>query len=130
MSEDTVKRLANSLNIPVQQAAALWLKTRQAMFETLQDGMSVDLGFCYMSPGLKKSQRRHDFQSGLSVTVPQTRTLRIKIPPHVRDVLEGRAVLSEYIWMTRSQIKGLEKSVRATLDNRDLTYYRLKGASV
>lgn len=55
MSEKAVVQLAEELGITVEQANAVWLKARQAMFKTLYRGDAVDLGFAYLMPTQKLS---------------------------------------------------------------------------
>jgi hypothetical protein len=130
MSEHTVAILAADLNITLEQANALWLKTRQAVFKSLQQGAAVDLGFAYLMPGIKASRRRHDFGTGGTIVTPEQRTLKMHIPPHVKGVLEGHSELSPYVWLTRSQLKGLRPEEMDGLRRAGTDYYQLKGVTV
>lgn len=129
MSEQAVQRIAGELGISFEQANAVWLKVRQACFKTLMEGLPVDLGFAYLSPHTKAPHRRHHFRSGQAVMVPMTHTLKAIVPPHVQDALAGKAALSPYVFMTRTQIKGLPIGEQDELARQRLNYYRLKGVT-
>lgn len=129
MSEQVVSTLAQELGITLEQANALWLKTRQSMFNVLQRGGSVDLGFGYVMPATRAARRRHDFLAGNTVVTPEQLTLKMHVPPHIRDVLSGCAELCPYVWMTRSQIKALPQAYMDELRRQGNDYYRLKGVT-
>lgn len=129
MSEQTVSLLAKELSISLEQANAIWLKTRQAMLTTILNGGSVDLGFAYLSPAKKAARRRHDFGAKSTIVTPEQPTIKILVPPHVKDVLAGKAALCPYIWMTRSRIKGLSVAEQEELRRQGNDYYRLKGVT-
>lgn len=129
MSEKAVAQLAKSLDLPLDQANAVWLKVREAMFNTVRDGDPLDLGFAYIKPAFKKPRKRHDFGANATIHVPGQTTLKILVPPHAQDALAGKAALSPYIFMTRSQIKGLPDAERDALARQRLDYYRLKGVT-
>lgn len=128
MSEHTVSVLSRELNISLEQANALWLKTRQSMWESLQAGHPVDLGFAYLNPTVKKPTRRYDFSVQSSVMVPELRTLRMLIPPHALKAMAG-APLSPFVWMTRRQLKELSPAEQDELRRQGNDFYQLKGVS-
>lgn len=130
MSESTIVRLAEKLNISLDQAQAVWQVTRQAMFDTLKSGESVDMGFVYLMPTLKKARRRHSFKLSTSVTTPEQYSLKIIVPPHIQAVLSGNEALSPFVWLSRSALKGLPASEKDSLRSQNLDYYRLKGVTV
>lgn len=129
MSERAVARIAEELHISVEQANAVWLKVRQAMFKTLLDGEPVDMGFAYVTPDIKGPRKRHDFAAGAAVTVPTTYTLKMLVPPHVKDALAGKAVLTPYVYLTRAQYKNLPAGEKDELHRQRLDYYRVKGVT-
>lgn len=129
MSEHAVARIAEELHISVEQANAVWLKVRQAMYKTLLNGEPVDLGFAYMTQDIKAPRKRHDFGVGTAVTVPTTYSLKMLVPPHVKDALAGKAVLSPYVFLTRTQFKNLAAGEKDELHRQRLDYYRVKGVS-
>jgi nucleoid DNA-binding protein len=130
MSEKAVVQLAEELGITVEQANAVWLKARQAMFKTLYRGDAVDLGFAYLMPTQKAARKRHDFSVNASVTVPPQTTLKMTVPPHVQEALAGKTMLSPYVFLTRSQLKNLPIHELDTMKANRLDYYRLKGVTV
>lgn len=129
MSEQAIINLAEELNLTVEQASAVWLKTRRAMFKTLASGHPVDLGFGYLSQVLRTGKRRHDFTIGDTVVVPDQVSLKMMVPPHIRRVLNGNAQLSPYIWMTRGQLKRVDTATKAELKRQGCDYYQLKGVT-
>lgn len=130
MSDNTVIRLAEKLNISVDQASAVWQVARQAMYDSIHAGESVDLGFVYLMPALRKSRRRHDFSLNAAVTIPEQHSVKMIVPPHVVGALSGEEALSPFIWLTRSALKGLPQAEKDALRKQNLDYYRLKGVTV
>lgn len=130
MSEKAVVQFANELGISLEQANAVWLKMRQAMFKTLYQGDSIDLGFAYLMPVQKGPRKRHDFQAGAPVTVPSQSTIKLTVPPHVQEALAGKVLLSPYVFLTRSQLKALPIEEQNSMKAQRLDYYRLKGVTV
>ncbi len=130
MSEKAVIQLAEELGISLEQANAVWLKARQAMFKTLYRGDAIDLGFAYLMPTLKPARKRHDFGVKAPITVPPQTTLKMTVPPHVQEALAGKTLLSPYVFLTRSQLKNLPIGELDGLKSQRLDYYRLKGVTV
>lgn len=129
MSEQAIANLAEELGVTLEQAGALWQKTRQAMFKTLADGHAVDLGFAYLQQTVKAGKRRHDFALQQTVVVPDQISLKMLVPPHIRTVLNGNAELDQHVWMTRAQIKRLSPALKDELKRKGCDYYQLKGVT-
>lgn len=129
MSEQAVHRISQELGISYEQANAVWLKVRKAMFGALLEGMPVDLGFAYLLPTIRAPRQRHHLKSGQTITMPTLHTLKMLVPPHVQDALGGKAALSPYVFMTRPQLKNLPRAELDELERQRLSFYRLKGVS-
>lgn len=129
MSDEFVVRSAKRLNVTPEQFGNLWTTLRQEMLDTLREGYAVDLGFAYVNLTVKQARKRYDFGAGTNVVQPATPGLRFMVPPHVRDVLAGRADLSWAIWLSRAQFKQLPIPDRRKLASAGCSYYSLKGVT-
>ena len=129
MSEKVVEILSHELNITPEQASALWLHARKAATAALAAGSSVDLGFAYITPEVKSARRRYDFSSQTTVVTPRTHGLKLLLPPHMRDVLAGKAKPHPLMYATRTQLRRVTPEEQRDLEAENLNFYRLKGVS-
>lgn len=126
--DQAIHHLAASLNVSEQQAAALMLKAKQAMWKSLSEGYAVDLGFAYMKPSIGRSRRRHDFTLGKTVVTPPTKKIDTMLPPVIKQaLLSETSELPTEVWMSRGQLK---RHLRENGEVGSAAYYHIKGVTV
>ena len=57
------------------------------------------------------------------------RGLKLLLPPHMRDVLAGKAKPHPLMYATRTQLRRVTPEEQRELEAENLNFYRLKGVS-
>lgn len=131
MAEPIVAELMKKLELTEPQAQALWLATCQSAFKVLSEGQPIDLGFAYATPAKKKPRRRYDFGTKATVSSPARSTIKLVLPPHILNVLDGRETLNPHVWLSRVEFKQMLRKNLAPVSGDEASgyYYNLKGVT-
>lgn len=129
MSDEFIERAAAKLGMTPAEFGPVWAAMCEEMFETLREGLPVDLGFSYINLTSAAPRRRYDLRAQTTVVAPTRLKLRFTVPPHVNHCLGNQEKLSWAVFLTRQQLKALPEDKKRELDSAGLKYYDLKGVT-